>query len=40
MLTEAFATLSPQFAARYHAVLIRALDSSPELAALHAHYLD
>lgn len=40
MLTEAFATLSPQFAARYRIVLTRALDDSPELATLHAHYLD
>jgi geranylgeranyl pyrophosphate synthase len=40
MLTEAFATLSPQLAARYQAVLTRALVGSPELAALHAHYLD
>jgi len=40
MLTEAFTTLSPQLAARYHAVLARALIGSPELTTLHEHYLD
>lgn len=40
MLTEAFTTLSPQLATRYHAILARALSGSPELTALHKHYLD
>lgn len=40
MLTEAFATLSPQLAVRYQAVLTRALVDSPELTVLHEYYLD